>query len=110
MCTAALPFAENVPYFTISISIQFASAMLPAECQPVVELEQQQQMDLPDPDLQSVLDVSSLLKLNADGDHVEDTSEGKGVREMGELTSFCNRIQQLSLRANRLFICFSYVL
>ncbi|KAG7228990.1 hypothetical protein INR49_013223 [Caranx melampygus] len=45
------------------------------ECQPVVLLEQQQ-MDLAGSELQSALDVSSLLKLNAAGDHMKDTREG----------------------------------
>ncbi|XP_056248402.1 transcription factor E2F5 isoform X2 [Seriola aureovittata] len=45
------------------------------ECQPVAVLGQQQ-MDLADPEFQSVLDVSSLLKLNAAGDHMKDDREG----------------------------------
>lgn len=68
--------------FNVKINTQFASALLPAEYQPVVVLEQQQ-MDLPGPELQSVLDVSSLLKLNAAGDHMKDAREGKWMREMG---------------------------
>lgn len=55
--------------------------MFPAECQPVAVLEQQQ-MDLVGPVFQSVLDMSSLLKLNATGDHMKDDREGK---EMGEM-------------------------
>ncbi|XP_071348846.1 transcription factor E2F5 [Trachinotus anak] len=46
------------------------------ECQPVAVLEQQQQMDLTGPEFQSVLDVSSLLKLNTAGDHMKDDREG----------------------------------
>ncbi|XP_069013865.1 transcription factor E2F5 [Embiotoca jacksoni] len=38
--------------------------------------QQQQQMDLAGPDFQSMLDVSSLLKLSAAGDHVKDDREG----------------------------------
>lgn len=34
-------------------------------------------MDLVGPDFQSVLDVSSLLKLNSVGDHMKDNKEGK---------------------------------
>ncbi|XP_039998667.1 transcription factor E2F5 [Xiphias gladius] len=45
------------------------------ECQPVAVLEQQQ-MDLVGPVFQSVLDMSSLLKLNATGDHMKDDREG----------------------------------
>ncbi|KAF0046768.1 hypothetical protein F2P81_000401 [Scophthalmus maximus] len=45
------------------------------ECQPAAMLEQQQ-MDLTDPEFQSVLDVSSLLKLNAAEDHMRDDREG----------------------------------
>ncbi|GLD50898.1 transcription factor E2F5-like protein, partial [Lates japonicus] len=45
------------------------------ECQPVAVLEQQQ-MDLAGPEFQSVLDVSSLLKLSAAGDHMKDDREG----------------------------------
>lgn len=33
-------------------------------------------MDLAGPDFQSVLDVSSLLKLNTAGDHLKDDREG----------------------------------
>ncbi|KAG8014281.1 Transcription factor E2F5 [Nibea albiflora] len=47
------------------------------EChsQSAAELEQQQ-MDLVGSEFQSVLDVSSLLKLNAAGDHMKDDREG----------------------------------
>lgn len=37
-------------------------------------------MDLAGPEFQSVLDVSSLLKLNTDGDHMKDSTEGKAER------------------------------
>ncbi|XP_026005834.1 transcription factor E2F5 isoform X1 [Maylandia zebra] len=42
---------------------------------PVMGLEQQE-MDLVDQEFQSVLDVSSLLKLSATGDHMKDNREG----------------------------------
>nr|XP_020447052.1 transcription factor E2F5-like isoform X3 [Monopterus albus] len=47
------------------------------EChsQPAAVLEQQQ-VDLVDPEFQSVLDVGSLLKLNSAGDHIKDDREG----------------------------------
>lgn len=43
---------------------------------PVMGLEQQE-MDLVDQEFQSVLDVSSLLKLSATGDHMKDNREGE---------------------------------
>ncbi len=43
-------------------------------------------MDLAGTEFQSVLDVSSLLKLNAAGDHMKDDREGKAQG--------CNCIQQ----------------
>lgn len=53
-------------------------SLLPAECpnQPVTVLDQQQ-MDLVGPEFQSVLDVSTLLKLNTAEDHTKDDREGK---------------------------------
>ncbi|XP_070412179.1 transcription factor E2F5 isoform X3 [Nothobranchius furzeri] len=43
--------------------------------QPGAMLEQHQ-IDLTDPDLQTMLDVGNLLKLSSPGDHVEDDQEG----------------------------------
>lgn len=79
--------------------------MVPTECQPVAVLEQQQ-MDLAGPEFQSVLDVSSLLKLSAAGDHMKDDREGKGIREMESL--FFNWIQQWSLGGGCNF-CFTFI-
>ncbi|XP_053185965.1 transcription factor E2F5 [Scomber japonicus] len=44
--------------------------------QPAPVLEQQQQMHLAGHEFQSVLDMSTLLKLNAPGDHMKDDREG----------------------------------
>lgn len=68
--------------------------MLPAECPTVLE---QQQMDLVGPEFQSVLDMSSLLKLNVAGDHMKDDREGMTQRSEHSYTEqslFCNYIQQ----------------
>lgn len=54
----------------------FPSPTCPADCQAATLLEQQQ-MYLAGPDFQSVLDVNSLLKLNAVGDHIKDDRDGK---------------------------------
>lgn len=50
------------------------SAVCHTQPAPVLE---QQQMDLTGHDFQSVLDMSSLLKLNTAGDHMKDDREGK---------------------------------
>ncbi|XP_044077001.1 transcription factor E2F5 isoform X1 [Siniperca chuatsi] len=59
--------------------------LTPSSTPPDVQMEchsqsaavlEQHQMDLVGPEFQSVLDVSSLLKLNATGDHMKDDREG----------------------------------
>ncbi|XP_068558079.1 transcription factor E2F5 [Cebidichthys violaceus] len=59
--------------------------LTPSSTPPDVQMEchsqsaavlEQQQMDLAGPEFQSVLDMSSLLKLNAAGDHMKDDREG----------------------------------
>ncbi|XP_074545001.1 transcription factor E2F5 isoform X2 [Halichoeres trimaculatus] len=60
------------------------AVLTPSSSPPDVQMEchsqseallEQQQMDLVDPDFQSVLEVSSLLKLNASVDHMKDDKE-----------------------------------
>ncbi|XP_045908506.1 transcription factor E2F5 [Micropterus dolomieu] len=60
-------------------------ALTPSSSPPDVQMEchnqsaavlEQQQMDLAGPEFQSVLDVSSLLKLSVAGDHMKDDREG----------------------------------
>lgn len=54
-----------------------------AECHSqAAALLEPQQMDLAGPEFQSVLDMSSLLKLNTAGDHLKDDREGNLLRSL----------------------------
>lgn len=68
--------------------------MLLAEChiQSVAASLEQQQIDLAAPEFQSVLDVSTLLKLSAAGDHMKD--DGGGECEHKGLSLYSKCIQQ----------------
>ncbi|XP_037314257.2 transcription factor E2F5 isoform X2 [Pungitius pungitius] len=73
----------------------YSEALTPSSSPPDVQMEchsqaaavlVQQQMDLTGPEFQSVLDMSSLLKLSAAGDHVKDNRE-EAVDLIDELMS-----------------------
>ena len=57
---------------------------------------EQQQMDLAGPEFQSELDVSSLLKLSAAGDHMKDDREGEEQSDLNMvvLCLLCSCVQQ----------------
>jgi len=71
--------------------------------QPAAAALEQHHMDLAGPEFQSVLDVNSLLKLGAAGEHMKDDREGEMLwyeSSETEQISFCNCIQQWSSRGS----------
>lgn len=76
--------------------------MLPAVChvQPAEVLEQHH-IDLTSPEFPSVLDISNLLKLSADGDHMKDDQEGEAHTTD---PAVLNRTPSLTVNAQKLHV------